>query len=180
MAANRSYCRETWKSILLIAWIVSLFVFGLFLFTKGFLLTRIELAAHAYSTPWQRSLGLDERYFVNKSFNRNELNITREKDNVKIHEYVPWITFKKAIVLIVDGLRHDFISKTEPQMEGNFYQNNMLYVQSLVENEKGRSQLFKFIADPPTTTMQRLKALTTGNQDIYRINYCTTMHLLYY
>jgi len=42
------------------------------------------------------------------------------------------------------------------------FHNQLPFVADLLTNKSDRSKLFKFIADPPTTTMQRLKGLTTG------------------
>jgi phosphatidylinositol glycan class O len=54
------------------------------------------------------------------------------------------------IILLVDALRFDFAYYNLPLSIGKrLAQNNA-------------SRLFQFIADPPTVTMQRLKALTTG------------------
>ena len=39
----------------------------------------------------------------------------------------------------------------------------MPYIRDLLLTQPANARLFKFIADPPTTTMQRLKALTTGS-----------------
>lgn len=64
--------------------------------------------------------------------------------------------FDRTIVLFVDALRFDFI----------FSKKNTLFgiptIENLLENAPGNSKLFKFIADPPTTTMQRIKALMSG------------------
>ena len=38
----------------------------------------------------------------------------------------------------------------------------MPFVRDLLRENPSNAKLFRFIADPPTTTMQRLKALTTG------------------
>jgi len=35
-------------------------------------------------------------------------------------------------------------------------------LQQLAEEERSSARIFKFVADPPTTTLQRLKGLTTG------------------
>lgn len=64
--------------------------------------------------------------------------------------------FDRTIVLFVDALRFDFI----------FSKKNTLFgiptIEHLLENAPNNSKLFKFIADPPTTTMQRIKALMSG------------------
>ena len=161
MAANAAKVGEKWKSMLVLACVASTFSFGLFLFTRGFLLTRIELANHSVSRQWQRTLGLSEELVLDGIFDEMRLKMPM---NVTIQDNVPWVTFKKAVLLIIDGLRHDFISTTNSEIGSNFYRNNMQHVKHLVDNEMSKSRLFKFIADPPTTTMQRLKALTTGSK----------------
>lgn len=55
------------------------------------------------------------------------------------------------IILLVDALRFDFA-----------YYNLPLSIGKRLSTQKNSSRLFQFVADPPTVTMQRLKALTTG------------------
>lgn len=55
------------------------------------------------------------------------------------------------VILVVDALRFDFALHHLP-----------LSVGARLENSTRRSQLLRFVADPPTVTMQRLKGLTTG------------------
>ncbi|CCH45050.1 putative membrane protein [Wickerhamomyces ciferrii] len=69
--------------------------------------------------------------------------------------------FDKAVVVIIDALRFDF---TVPDSENEFYyRNNFLTPYNLNQKYPQNSVLLKFIADPPTTTLQRLKGLTTGS-----------------
>lgn len=56
------------------------------------------------------------------------------------------------VILLVDALRFDFAYYNLPQSIGR----------RLQQHNNNASRLFQFIADPPTVTMQRLKALTTG------------------
>lgn len=73
--------------------------------------------------------------------------------------------FSKAVVLVVDALRFDFVIPVDPEEPGynqNFHNNIDALYQSLLQDQ-GSSLLLKFIADPPTTTLQRLKGLTTGS-----------------
>ena len=88
--------------------------------------------------------------------------------------------FDKMVVLIVDALRFDFvipINNHNPLFNDN-YHNNMPIFNTLLTGSgssgssgsgSGSSSynhnalLLKFIADPPTTTLQRLKGLTTGS-----------------
>lgn len=69
-----------------------------------------------------------------------------------------------VIILLVDALRFDFAYYNLPQSIGK--RLTAAADQSSKNNNNGNktssSRLFQFIADPPTVTMQRLKALTTG------------------
>lgn len=66
----------------------------------------------------------------------------------------------KTIVLIIDALRFDFVV---PNDDDKFYHNNFPVLYDKFVTEPGNSLLLKFMADPPTTTLQRLKGLTTGS-----------------
>ena len=57
------------------------------------------------------------------------------------------------VVIVVDALRFDFARDHLPKSVGARLGDS---------STPSSSQLFKFIADPPTVTMQRLKGLTTG------------------
>ncbi|BFZ55116.1 mannose-ethanolamine phosphotransferase gpi13 [Savitreella phatthalungensis] len=70
-------------------------------------------------------------------------------------------TFDKVVILVIDALRYDFVS--EQVNATAVYHNRLKSVQQLVTADPGRSFLTRFIADPPTTTLQRLKGLTTGS-----------------
>lgn len=65
--------------------------------------------------------------------------------------------FNKCVILFIDALRFDFIfSKNSPLF-------GISTIEKLIQDEPNNAKLFKFIADPPTTTMQRIKALMTGS-----------------
>ncbi len=61
-------------------------------------------------------------------------------------------TFKKAIILLIDALRFDFVVYPEGENgEANPYHHNQLPVfKELLEREAEHSFLFQFIADSPT------------------------------
>lgn len=42
------------------------------------------------------------------------------------------------------------------------YTNKMVYLNQLLVEKPLNARLYKFVADPPTTTLQRIQALTTG------------------
>ncbi|KAI5954048.1 GPI13 [Candida margitis] len=67
--------------------------------------------------------------------------------------------FEKAVILVIDALRFDFAIPVADSQE--YYHNNFPILYDLAQKDNG--VLLKFIADPPTTTLQRLKGLTTGS-----------------
>jgi phosphatidylinositol glycan class O len=73
--------------------------------------------------------------------------------------------FKRVLWLLVDALRYDFAVYQDEQGDHPLpvYRNRMPYIRDLLQSHPENARLFKFVADPPTTTMQRLKALTTGS-----------------
>ena len=110
-------------------------IFGLtvFLFQRGFLLSREVLAD---KTKCEKTTKNDSCYAVPREYS-------------------------KAIVLIIDALRYDFAAYDKNLSMTKPYQNAMPIINQLIE--KGQGKLYQSFADPPTTTMQRLKGLTTGS-----------------
>ena len=73
-------------------------------------------------------------------------------------------SYNRTIWFIIDALRYDFI---DPIDSGNisyndrYFRGQMPVVSGLLQSNSPNARLFRFIADAPTTTLQRLKALTT-------------------
>jgi phosphatidylinositol glycan class O len=63
--------------------------------------------------------------------------------------------FQKVLLIIIDALRYDF-TVSNPTVQGPYL--NKLSILSQKNGFLARAR-----ADPPTTTLQRLKAITTGN-----------------
>lgn len=72
-------------------------------------------------------------------------------------------THKKAVVLIIDALRFDFISPTAPTPADPYHHNVLTLPAQITASEPDRSLLFNAYSDPPTATLQRIKGLTTGS-----------------
>lgn len=75
----------------------------------------------------------------------------------------PIQTHKRAVVLIVDALRFDFVSPNPPEPHNPYHHNVLTLPAELTKTRPEHSFLFNAYADPPTTTLQRIKALTTGS-----------------
>ncbi|XP_062827610.1 GPI ethanolamine phosphate transferase 2 isoform X4 [Anolis carolinensis] len=67
---------------------------------------------------------------------------------------LPSPLFKRTVIVLIDALRDDFVF-------GSKGEQFMPYTTQLIE--KGTSHSFVAEAKPPTVTMPRIKALTTGN-----------------
>lgn len=125
-------------------WVLLVHATGLYLFTKGFLLSRVVLddksrcdtlpkgqtAAHIQDGCWHPK------------------------------------TFQKAVVVVIDALRYDFAVPFQPSKDTSVpqtYHDNLPFMYNTAIEHPDRAFLLPFIADPPTSTLQRLKGLTAGN-----------------
>ncbi|KAJ3358884.1 hypothetical protein GGF32_009895 [Allomyces javanicus] len=80
----------------------------------------------------------------------------------------PHAPIRRAVVVIIDALRYDFAAwdplfEAQPDAvtpDWNFYRNKLPVLHNVTN---GHARLFRCRADPPTTTLQRLKAMTTGS-----------------
>ncbi|CAD5206704.1 unnamed protein product [Bursaphelenchus okinawaensis] len=66
--------------------------------------------------------------------------------------------YKRAIVVLIDALRYDFINRTSE--DDNLFMENTMQT---LNKDPEHARLYKFIADAPTTTMQRITAMMTGS-----------------
>lgn len=108
-------------------WLALTHTVAIYLFTRGFLLTRLALP----------------------DYSRTDKTLQR--------------THERAILLIIDALRFDFISPNPPQPASPFHHNVLTLPRELTEKNPKHSFIFNAYADPPTTTLQRIKGITTGS-----------------
>jgi len=120
---------------------------GLYFFTKGFLLTRLVLEEK--STCSEPPIALSTQF---RGAGTQEAGCWHPK------------TFDKAVVIIIDALRYDFTvpftNSTDSPAQA--FHNSLPVLYETAETQPKNAFLLPFIADPPTTTLQRLKGLTTG------------------
>ena len=74
-------------------------------------------------------------------------------------------SYNKAVIIIIDALRFDFakFNKSLRQQDELPFQNKLRVIAEMMNEKPLNSRLYKFVADPPTTTLQRLKGLTAGS-----------------
>ncbi|XP_065672440.1 GPI ethanolamine phosphate transferase 3 isoform X2 [Hydra vulgaris] len=144
----------------LMLWLFLMYTCALLLFTKGFLLNRIVMS--------NISTCEEENWYINNLWSGITTNVVFERESISAKDTCNRLIFPKfhkALLIVIDGLRYDFMQYRE---EINLtsalpYQNKMKKLHSLMLKEPSNGKLYKFEADPPTTTMQRIKGLTTGS-----------------
>ncbi|BFZ62343.1 mannose-ethanolamine phosphotransferase gpi13 [Saitoella coloradoensis] len=140
-AANARARRKFKVSLALLVgvflWFTGLHIGGLYLFTRGFLLNRMVLD-NVSTADSLASIG----------------------GNAYDGGWHPRI-FDKVVIVVIDALRYDFLTPVEGSSAA--YHNAFTLPHELSSAHPENSLLFEFIADPPTTTLQRLKGLTTGS-----------------
>ncbi|PBK83111.1 hypothetical protein ARMGADRAFT_975085 [Armillaria gallica] len=117
------------NSLAILLWVVFVHLAGIYLFTSGFLLTRLALTETTTCS--------------------TECTLAP--------------THTRAVVLIIDALRFDFVSPNPPIPVSPFHHNILDLPQQLTASRPAHSFLFNAYSDPPTTTLQRIKGLTTGS-----------------
>ncbi|KAI0180318.1 hypothetical protein GGR52DRAFT_530823 [Hypoxylon sp. FL1284] len=126
-------------------WLLCMHIIGILLFTSGFLLTRLVLddRSECASPPIASLLEWEARGTV-------EGGCWHPK------------TFDKAVIVLIDALRYDFTVPVEDESRAEVFHNAFPFLYESSVQSPGNAFLRPFIADPPTSTLQRLKGLTTG------------------
>ena len=120
------------RGLFLLLWVAFIHFAGIYLYTKGFLLTRLSLS---------------------------EISTCHEDDTTCT---LP-PSHKRVVLLIIDALRFDFLSPNPPSPPSPYHHNVLTLPAQLIAKEPDRSFLFTSFADPPTTTLQRIKGITAGS-----------------
>ncbi|XP_076171426.1 phosphatidylinositol glycan anchor biosynthesis class O [Ptiloglossa arizonensis] len=140
---------KLWNYLIFQGWISYLMAAGLFVFTSGFLLTRV-------SRP--------ERAECKYCTNPGSCDIEDLLQNPKVAASTCLERKTRVVLLVVDALKYDFAHwYSDNNSVPLYYRNKLPIIHELLQNQPLNSRLYKFIADPPTTTMQRLKGFTTGS-----------------
>jgi len=127
--------------VALFLWIAYVHIIGIYLFTRGFLLTRTVLAS-------------------NSTCSLPPVDGTKP-ENEKDGCWFPK-KFDRAVIVIVDAWRYDFAVPYAESQGVKPYHNAFTTPYKIATEQPQNAFLVPFIADPPTTTLQRLKGLTTG------------------
>ncbi|XP_066592192.1 GPI ethanolamine phosphate transferase 3 [Prorops nasuta] len=142
---------KLWKFILFHGWMSYLMTAGLLLFTSGFLLNRI-------SRPEQNEC-------VHCSSKEANCIIKDMLQNLeKIDSSICLEKKARVVLLVVDALKYEFADwHNDDVSDSTYHRNKIPIVHQTLLKYPNHSRLYKFMADPPTTTLQRLKGLVTGS-----------------
>ncbi|UYV73533.1 PIGO [Cordylochernes scorpioides] len=153
-------------------WLLILYGIGLYFFYTGFFLKRIEIHNNSTCNDVKPIYN-----FIFKEFNTCNISSPTEVQKeickfyrtlTKLYEEdnVCWYPpkYKKIVILLIDALKYDFGKYNDTigsckEVGCQYYHNKLPIFREL--EKKGL--ILKLIADPPTTTLQRLKGLTTGS-----------------
>nr|XP_033502163.1 GPI ethanolamine phosphate transferase 3 [Epinephelus lanceolatus] len=123
----------------LLLWMCAVYFVGIYLFVGGFLLVRLE---------------------VNRTSTCGDV-LQPGEEPVDFCRVQP--RFRRAVLLIIDALKIDFAWFDPNNTAPRPYENKLPVLEETVSSRPSHSRLYPFRADPPTTTMQRIKGFTTGS-----------------
>ena len=161
---RKRYDKRFWWALAFWGWILFIHAAGIGLFTSGFLLTRLvldEKSSCALVPPLAGPV-----HEGNGDVGAGNIH-WEGKGTVAGGCWYPK-TFERAVVILIDALRYDFTVPVGMEgLDGNggrpqIYHNAFPVLHDLAATKPENAFLRPFIADPPTTTLQRLKGLTTG------------------
>lgn len=141
--------------IFVLIFIVCCHAVGLLVFCQGFLLKRVEIPEYSQCRPHSTQAQQDP----DGSFVSDRINPPASTTSCTGYPR----RFERVLWLLIDALRYDFLVYDD-QLDPSppVYRNKLHFVRDLLRERPANAKLFRFIADAPTTTMQRLKALATG------------------
>ncbi|GAU16760.1 hypothetical protein TSUD_200030 [Trifolium subterraneum] len=119
-----------------------LHLIAILLFTTGFLLTRTELPYYSHCSDVSQSPCFP-------SSPNNDSCWTKPSVN-------------RLVIIVLDALRFDFVAPSSFFAESKPWMDKLQVLKNMSSSRPSSARIFKAIADPPTTSLQRLKGLTTG------------------
>ncbi|XP_022749404.1 GPI ethanolamine phosphate transferase 3 isoform X2 [Durio zibethinus] len=118
--------------------IMFLHIIAILIFTKGFLLTRTELPHSSNCSDLSESPCLSSSSCWTKP------------------------VVDRLIIIVLDALRFDFVAPSSFFEQKHPWMDKLKVLQRVALEKPSSAKIFKAVADPPTTSLQRLKGLTTG------------------
>ncbi|XP_023291866.2 GPI ethanolamine phosphate transferase 3 [Lucilia cuprina] len=140
---------------LVILWLAYLISSGVYLFSRGFLLSRVSKTD--VSSCRHLSLDQNDEYYLTEEVVQEIFKDVNASANLCLPQK------SKVIILLIDALKYEFGVYNDNLKQPLPYENKLTVLHELLEHMPDQTRVMRFKADPPTTTLQRLKGLTTGS-----------------
>ncbi|XP_028773569.1 GPI ethanolamine phosphate transferase 3-like [Neltuma alba] len=127
-----------------------LHVVAIFLFTRGFLLTRTELPYYSSCSDISQSPCFSSSDNLNSTTNSSDGSCWTKP------------AINRLVIIVLDALRFDFVAPSSFFPESKPWMDKLQVLRMVASRNGSSARIFKAFADPPTTSLQRLKGLTTG------------------
>ncbi|XP_031488266.1 uncharacterized protein LOC116256161 isoform X1 [Nymphaea colorata] len=143
-------------------YVLFLHIVAFYFFTRGFLLTRTELSfvsncSDAAAAPCQNSC-LGPHMVPNEDVEFAGSLLVEKQNKCWTKPAVD-----RLVIIVLDALRFDFVAPSTFFEDKKLWMDKLKVLQKLASDKECSARIFKAIADPPTTSLQRLKGLTTGS-----------------
>ncbi|KAJ8769948.1 hypothetical protein K2173_009030 [Erythroxylum novogranatense] len=142
-----------WRSRWCFWLITAIHLVALLIFIRGFLLTRTELPNSSHCSDVSQS----PCFFSPTTTTSTSSSSSNSGDGCWTKPAID-----RLVIIILDALRFDFVAPSTFFQEKKPWMDRLTVLQNLASTNGSSARIFKAIADPPTTSLQRLKGLTTG------------------
>lgn len=153
-----------WNYLFVLLWMTYMLSTGIHLFSRGFLLSRETLPERSRC---ERTLAycadVDNASCLAPGHVARTLNAHSSAVGAEILGTTCLPAKSKVILLVVDALKYDFGVYDATRQDPQPSENKLPVLHELLQRHPRRTRLLRFRADPPTTTLQRIKGLTTGS-----------------
>ncbi|XP_062535293.1 GPI ethanolamine phosphate transferase 3-like [Armigeres subalbatus] len=152
---------KSWSFVFVFMWLSFLLGAGIHLFSKGFLLTRMAQTDYNVCTLYDDYRCENDKDYKGSCNGSEKVASILRDVNQSASICLPQKS--KVILLVIDALRYDFGTFDADLKHPLPYLNKLPVLMELQNLYPDHTRKLKFVADPPTTTMQRLKGMTTGS-----------------
>ncbi|PON81885.1 Type I phosphodiesterase/nucleotide pyrophosphatase/phosphate transferase [Trema orientale] len=143
-----------WWGHMAVFWVImGLHILAILLFTKGFLLTRSELPHYSQCSDVSES----------PCFYCSDSNVNLNQTHKHQHCWTK-PAIGRLVIIVLDALRFDFVAPSTFFQESKPWMDKLQMLQELASQYPSSARIFKAIADPPTTSLQRLKLVQNGKR----------------
>ncbi|KAA0054076.1 GPI ethanolamine phosphate transferase 3 isoform X1 [Cucumis melo var. makuwa] len=130
---------------------------AILIFVKGFLLTRTELPYFSHCSDVSQS-----PCFTLDSLSHSNPSVPSPSHKANFSRCWTNPTVNRIIIIVFDALRFDFVAPSSFFEESKPWMDKLRVLHKMASERGSSAKIFKAIADPPTTSLQRLKGITTG------------------